>query len=132
MTRILIIDDSAFQRSRVRRATKAAGYELLEAANGHEGLEMIATARPDCILLDLLMPEMGGEEFLEVFRDQGLDIPVIVLTADVQESTRQQCMELGAATFINKPMQETELLDAINRVLDVAAAEKEAANDNDA
>ncbi len=125
MTRILIIDDSAFQRNRARRAVEAAGYELLEATNGHEGLEVAATAMPDCILLDLLMPEMGGEEVLQSLRDQGLDIPVIVLTADVQESTRQHCLELGAATFINKPLQKEKLLDTINQVLNVEDGEKE-------
>ncbi len=127
MTRILIIDDSAYQRHKARHAVEAAGYELLEATNGYEGLEVAVTTMPDCILLDLLMPEMRGEKVLQTFRDQGLDIPVIVLTADIQESTHQRCLELGAVAFINKPLQEAELLDAIKQVLDVKGNKEEAA-----
>ena len=66
MVQILIIDDSTFQRRRVRQAVEAAGYDLLEATNGHEGLEIAVTAMPDCILLDLLMPDMRGEEVLQI------------------------------------------------------------------
>jgi CheY-like chemotaxis protein len=127
MAQILIIDDSVYQRYKVRQAVEAVGYGLLEATNGHEGLEIAITAMPDCILLDLLMPEMRGEEFLHTLRDQGLDIPVIVLTADIQESTRQQCLQLGAVAFIAKPMQKTELLDAIKQALDVKGDKEEAA-----
>lgn len=127
MTRILIIDDSAYQRHKARRAIEAAGYELLEAINGHEGLDAAATNVPDCILLDLLMPGMSGEEVLCAFHDQGLHIPVIVLTADIQESTRQQCLQLGAVAFINKPLQEEELVDTIRQVLNVKGDKQEAA-----
>ncbi len=123
MAQILIIDDSAYQRHKARHAVETAGHELLEAANGSDGLKTAAATMPDCILLDLLMPKMRGEEVLQTLRDQGLDTPVIVLTADIQESTRQRCLELGAVAFINKPLQEAELLDAIQQALDVKGME---------
>ncbi len=117
MARILVVDDSAYQRNKVRRATNTTEYELCEASNGRDGLDMVTTYAPDCILLDLIMPEMDGIEVLQILRDRGEDVPVIVLTADIQESTRQQCLELGAVTFINKPLKENEILDAINQTI---------------
>ncbi|MCP4537936.1 MAG: response regulator [Chloroflexi bacterium] len=125
MAKVLIVDDSAYQRYKIRQVVETAGYEPLEVTNGHEGLEIITSAMPNCILLDLLMPDMGGEEFLQILRDQGFDIPVIVLTADVQESTRQHCLQLGAVAFTTKPVQETELLDAIKQALNVKGDKEE-------
>jgi CheY-like chemotaxis protein len=125
MTQILIIDDSTYQRNKARRALGATGYELLEASNGREGLKVIAINTPDCILLDLIMPEMDGMEVLEVLHEQGTGIPVIVLTADIQESTRQQCLALGTAAFINKPLRGDELVHTIKRILDDKGRVKE-------
>jgi CheY-like chemotaxis protein len=118
MTRILVIDDSMYQRNKVRRTMVEAGYELLEATNGREGLEIVATHTPDCILLDLIMPEMDGIEVLQTLHNQWEHMPVVVLTADIQESTRQQCLKLGAVAFINKPLQEAEMLQAIKQAID--------------
>lgn len=117
MAQILVIEDSAYQRRKIRRALAMEGYELLEAVNGYEGLEMIAANTPDCILVDLLMPEMDGLAVLQSLHSQGTNIPVIVLTADIQDGTRQRCMELGAAAFISKPLQEDELVNAIRQVI---------------
>jgi CheY-like chemotaxis protein len=127
MTQILMVDDSMYQRHKARHALEAEGYDLVEAANGHEGLEMIAVNSPDCILLDLIMPEMGGLEVLQALRDRGSSIPVVVLTADIQESTRQRCLELGTSAFINKPLQEAELVNTVKRVLDSPTGKEEAA-----
>ena len=118
MAQVLVLEDSAYQRGKIRRALAAEGYELLEAVNGHEGLEMLATNTPDCILVDLLMPEMDGAAVLQSLHSQGINIPVIVLTADIQEGTRQRCLELGAAVVITKPLQEGELVDAVRQVID--------------
>jgi twitching motility two-component system response regulator PilH len=71
------------------------------------------------------MPEMEGMEGLEVLHDQETGIPVIVLTADIQESTRQQCLALGTAAFINKPLREDELVNTIKRILDDKGREEE-------
>ncbi|MCP4541246.1 MAG: response regulator [Chloroflexi bacterium] len=117
MTQILIIDDSAYQRGKIQRALKATNYELLEAAHGREGLEMIIAHTPDCILTDLVMPEMNGLEMLEILQEQGSSVPVIVLTADIQKSTKQRCLELGAVAMINKPLRENDLVNTIKQVL---------------
>ena len=127
MAKILIIEDSAYQRGKIRRALEGKGYELLETANGREGLEIAATNTPDCILLDLVMPEIGGVEVLRMLHSQASNIPVLVLTADIQESTRQQCLALGATAFINKPLREDELISAIKQVFDSQEKKEEEA-----
>ena len=119
MVKILVIDDSSFLRKLVRGWLKQASYEVLEASDGNEGLDKIASDQPDCILLDLAMPNLGGFEVLEALRDRGCAIPVIVVTADVQESTKQQCLSLGARTVINKPSNVEDLIDVIRGALTV-------------
>ncbi len=117
MALILIIDDSAFQRGVIRSLVRDAGYETEEAENGRAGLEKIAARQPDCILTDLLMPDMGGLELLESLRELAAAIPVIIITGNIQESVRQRCLELGAAAVVNKPVRQEELLPAIEKAL---------------
>lgn len=117
MPLILIIDDSSFQRRMIKKDIAAEGHETLEAGNGMIGLEMIASHAPDCVFLDLLMPEMDGPTVLENLRDQGSETPVIVLTADIQESIKDRCLELGAITVINKPLKTEQLRAAITKAL---------------
>ena len=117
MALVLIIDDSAFQRRVIRSLVRDAGYETEEAENGRTGLEKIAARKPDCILTDLLMPDMGGLELLESLREPGAAIPVIIITGNIQESVRQRCLELGAAAVVNKPVRQEELLPAIEKAL---------------
>ncbi len=118
MSQILIIEDSAFQRNKIRGALETVGYEPFEAASGYKGLEMAIADKPDCILLDLIMPGMGGLEVLRTLRNREISIPVVVLTADIQESTRGQCLQLGAAAFISKPFKDVELIHAVRKALD--------------
>ncbi|GAB1544848.1 hypothetical protein NUACC21_75240 [Scytonema sp. NUACC21] len=117
MALILIVDDAAFTRRMIRKSLVAAGYEILEASNGQEGLEMAAVHNPDCMLIDLLMPGMDGFAVLEALRDLQSTIPVIVISADIQENVKQRCLELGAAGFINKPPKEEELRQILEQVL---------------
>ncbi len=117
MARILIVDDSMFQRLKVGEILRKAGHEVLEASGGQDGLEVAVEARPDGMILDLLMPKMDGFEVMERLRDKGLEIPVIVLTADIQETTRQRCRQLGAREVLNKPPKERDLIEAVNKAL---------------
>ncbi|MFN8105566.1 MAG: response regulator [Acidimicrobiia bacterium] len=121
MAAVLIIDDSRFQRGVIRRAVEAAGHEALEAADGHAGLERSVAVAPDVVLMDLVMPGIDGMELLGLFRERGFTAPVVVLTSDVQDSTRARCLDLGAAAFVNKPVQEVELRAVIDDVLGLAA-----------
>ena len=117
MARILIVDDSWFARSAIGKILKADGHEVLEAANGHEAVKMAVSNSPDCIVLDLLMPEMDGFEVLKALKAKGSTIPVVVLTSDIQETTREECIRLGAVGFINKPPKNGELDSVIREVI---------------
>lgn len=117
MALILIIDDSSFTRKRIASMIKAEGHETLEASDGRQGLEMTATHSPDCIVIDLIMPEMDGLELLEVLHNQGWKIPRIVVTADIQESVRQQCLERGALAVLNKPPRKDELQNTLAKAI---------------
>lgn len=117
MALVLIIDDAAFSRRMIRKFLQVDGYEILEASNGREGLEMVHKHQPNCVLADILMPEMNGFEFLQALQDEQLKIPTIIISADIQDGSRNQSYELGAVNFINKPPKESELRAAVQQVL---------------
>jgi CheY-like chemotaxis protein len=117
MTSILIVDDAAFSRRMIRKIFKSDPYKILEASNGREAIEVISFEPPDCILTDLLMPDMDGFEFLSNLQSQGINIPTIIITADIQEYSRDRCLKLGAVAFINKPPKEDIVRQTIQQVL---------------
>ena len=116
MATILIIEDSRFTRTSIARVLKNNHYEVLEAENGAVGLVMIIAHKPDFVITDLLMPEMDGFELLENLRSRGIAIPVIVMSADIQETTRKRVLDLGAKTLLNKPFQGPELLSVLSNL----------------
>ncbi|MBD2199891.1 MULTISPECIES: response regulator [Calothrix] len=117
MTLVLIIDDAAFSRRMIRKFLQVDGYEILEASNGREGLDMVHKHQPNCVLADILMPDMNGFEFLQAMQNEQLKIPTIIISADIQEGARNQSYELGAVNFINKPPKENELRAAVQEVV---------------
>ena len=118
MSRILVIDDSKFQRSSLAKKLASLGHEVKEAGNGKEGLEIIGEDNVfDCILSDLHMPEMDGFELLRNLKEQDNKAPVIVISADIQEETQQEISELGGIGFITKPIKIEVLKEALEKVL---------------
>jgi CheY-like chemotaxis protein len=117
MALILIVEDALFSRRMLGKILKSQGHQILEATNGSEGLNLARERWPDCILLDLLMPEISGIEVLEQLNAQRLLIPTIVITADIQETSRQHCLELGAVAVVNKPPNQHALQAAIAKAL---------------
>lgn len=120
MTKILIIDDSIFQRKNIKKILKPEGYKILEASNGTEGLEKIRNDSPDLVLLDILMPQVSGLSVLKKLESEDIEVPVIVITADIQDSTKRECLELGARDVFYKPLpSETQKLrELVRKVLD--------------
>jgi len=114
MARILVIDDSLLMRLKTRLILEKGQHEVIEAKNGENGLIKMMTEKPEVIILDLLMPDMNGPEVLRKMQELKIDIPVVVCSADIQESSKKECFDLGIKKFFNKPPQETELLDAVN------------------
>lgn len=117
MALVLVIDDSLFMRMQLNSILGQAGHQVLQAADGLEGLDVVAQAEPHCIILDLLMPGLDGPGFLRQLRERGVASPVIVHTADIQDSTRRICLDLGARAFLNKPPMTEELLEALAMAL---------------
>ena len=83
--KILVIDDSSFQRKWLVKVVLALGHEAVQAANGREGLEKLVEEKPECITVDLNMPEMNGIEFLQELKNRELQTPTIVVTADISQ-----------------------------------------------
>jgi CheY-like chemotaxis protein len=106
--KILVIDDAIFTR-KVYFKILSKEYEVIEAANGDEGLKLCEKEKPDIVICDLLMPGMNGFQFLVEYEKISHSAPVIICTSDVQEETREKCFELGAEEFIQKPsLTDTE------------------------
>lgn len=102
MASVLTVEDSSFQRNRIKKILAEGGYEILEAENGLAGLEVAESEKPDCILSDLLMPELDGFGLLESLRDKGIEIPVIILTADIQDSVKKKMFGPGGQRFFEQ------------------------------
>ncbi len=118
MSTILIIDDSSFQRTLIRKTLTNEQFICIEADNGRLGLEMAERESPDAIIVDLLMPDLNGIEFLQAIQEKNITIPVLVLTSDIQDATRDLCLKLGARSFLNKPLRPDDLIPAIRKVLE--------------
>ena len=117
MAKVLIIDDAKFTRTMLKRIIAEFGHETIEASNGREGLDKICSAQPDIVLVDIHMPEMDGVELLSVLRETHTDVPVIVISADVQDITKDKCIDLGVSDFFNKPPDKGKLKIAIEKIL---------------
>ncbi|MFH2002122.1 MAG: response regulator [Planctomycetota bacterium] len=100
--KILVIDDILFTR-KVYFKILSSVYDIFEASNGQEGLELYHQIHPDLVICDLLMPQFSGFDFLLQYAKIPNRAPVIICSADVQEETREKCFDLGADEFIQKP-----------------------------
>lgn len=117
MASILIIDDSGFARGRMRAILEAAGHKVTEAENAARALALAPGLQPQLVTLDLLMPEVSGQELLKQLQPLLPATRFIVATADVQEMTRQELLKLGAHAFLGKPYQPAEILAAVSQLL---------------
>ncbi|MGB7789455.1 response regulator [Methanoregula sp.] len=117
MTRILVIDDSSFQRRIVTGILEEAGYDLSIAENGRDALSLAQKEAPDLLITDLLMPDFDGFYLLREARSHDLGIPILVLTSDIQDTTREQCLALGASGVVNKPVKKEIILSAVTHAL---------------
>jgi DNA-binding response OmpR family regulator len=113
---ILVVDDEKRLCDLVRAYLAQEGFRVVTASNGQEALFVARHEKPDLILLDLMMPEMGGIEFIRVFSKEG-DAPIIILTAKLEENDKVLGLELGADDYITKPFSMRELTARVRAVL---------------
>lgn len=114
--RILVVDDETRLAHLVRGYLEQDGYEVATAGNGREALLISREFAPDLIVLDLMMPEMDGWEFMRHLRRER-DTPVIMLTARVDENDRVAGLEIGADDYLTKPFSPRELMARVRAVL---------------
>lgn len=120
--KILIVDDSSMSRRMMRRIIEGAGHEVIEAADGAEGIEKYFLERPYLVFLDLTMRDMYGLDVLQKIKELDPGAQVIVASADIQDTTREMVSAAGAADFINKPLLPEKVLNSLNAVLARGAA----------
>ncbi len=113
---ILVVDDTASLRRMVTSYLTQEGFEVVTAADGREALMVARQRQPDLIILDLMMPEMGGYDFIRAYSKEG-DAPIIVLTAKLEENDKVLGLELGADDFVTKPFSPRELTARVRAVL---------------
>lgn len=118
MKKILIVDDSETVRNQVGRALTDAGFEVVGAGDGMEGLQQAQRDQFSLVLLDINMPRMGGLELLDRLKgqDETRHVPVLVLTTEVQESMIDRAKKAGAAGWIVKPVKMDLLVAAVTKV----------------
>ena len=113
---VLVVDDDVTLREMARFYLEREGYRVVEAANGRDALYVARYEKPDLVLLDLMMPEMGGYDFMRLYRKES-DAPVIMLTAKLEESEKVAGLELGADDYVTKPFGVQELIARVRAVL---------------
>jgi CheY-like chemotaxis protein len=117
MSLILIADDSWIARMSLVKILKPLNEKLIEAEDGAMAMGIIRNDKPDLILLDLFMPEMDGTDILTIMKEESIDIPVIVFSADTDEEIEKEVFTLGALAFIHKPANSELLLNTIQNTI---------------
>ena len=117
--RILHIEDNASNRKAVRHILRGAGFELTEATDGEEGLQVALASPPDLILLDIQLPRLSGYEVAQRLRDDDKTrhVPIIAITSYALSGDEQRTQESGCDDYIAKPYRPKTLLEHIQRHL---------------
>lgn len=113
---ILVVDDDKKLREMVGVYLEQEGYRVVMAGNGREALYVARYEKPDLIILDIMMPEMDGIEFMRHFSRES-ETPVIMLTARVDESDKVIGLEIGADDYVEKPFSVRELIARVRAIL---------------
>ena len=121
--RILVVDDDRAVRESLRRSLEFNGYQVDLASDGQAALESVTSARPDAMVLDVMMPRLDGLEVCRRLRGTGDDLPILVLTARDLVSDRVAGLDAGADDYLPKPFALEELLARLRALLRRAIAE---------
>jgi two-component system, chemotaxis family, chemotaxis protein CheY len=120
-SKILLVDDSGLARRTIRQMLETAGYAVVEAEDGMSALERYFLEKPDLVLLDLVMKGMMGLDVLAKLHEMDPDVRAIVVSADIQDSSREMAAAAGARDFLSKPVNRANLLSAVSGVLEASA-----------
>jgi DNA-binding NtrC family response regulator len=115
--RLLIVEDDPEMRDLLRKVLEKEGYQVSVAADSREATASLSRISFDLVVTDMLMPDDGGLELLQVIREARPSLPVIIITAFGDWGSYSRALELGAAAFISKPLKMAELIGAIHTAL---------------
>lgn len=115
MARILIVDDSPTETYRFREILEKHGHQVLEAANGADGVAVARTEQPDLVLMDVVMPGLNGfQATRQLTKDaETAHIPIVIVTTKDQETDRVWGKRQGARDYLTKPIDEEQLMQVI-------------------
>jgi FixJ family two-component response regulator len=111
---IAVVDDDASILRALERLLNARSRETKTFRSGYQFLESLNDELPDCLILDLHMPEMSGLDVQQALASRGIKIPIIIITANTDAALRERCMSAGAIAYLPKPVRRAELLAAID------------------
>ncbi len=119
MSRVLVVEDSATQREMITDLLKDSGLSVTSASDGVEALEQIQGARPDIVVLDVVMPRMNGYELCRRLKSDPTtqEVPVVMCSTKGEEFDRYWGMRQGADAYIAKPFQPQELVSTVKQLL---------------
>lgn len=117
MSKVMVVDDAQFMRLRVSKLLSEHGYEVVEAENGAQAIEVYKSDHPDAVLMDITMPQKDGLEALAEIRKIDPDAKVIMLTALGQQSMVMQAVQQGAKDFVVKPFDADRVIEALKKAL---------------
>jgi DNA-binding response OmpR family regulator len=124
---ILVVDDDMELSDGLRVVLERQGYRVIQARDGHQAKQQIYNQRPDLVVLDMMMPRMGGYPVLEHFKDKPDAPPIIMMTANEGSRHKAYAEYLGVIDYIRKPFAMERLLEAVERGLkgDAPAADSD-------
>jgi two-component system response regulator FixJ len=122
--RIAVIDDDTSVRNALRRLFRCADHDAKSYESGREFLTDIEHHMPDCLVLDIHMPEMSGIELQKHLRARGFDLPCVMITGHDEEGSHEACLAAGASHYLRKPFDETALLKAVDQAIATAMRKK--------
>ena len=124
--KVLVVDDEEDIRFLIRTLLSKEGYEVEEAGDGVTALEMLSSGRYDLMVLDIMMPKMDGYEVMREMQQRGMALPVVMLTAKVDDDSVWEGYKQGATLYITKPFENKMLVDAVNYLIgDISEEERQ-------
>ena len=115
---ILVVDDDLELSDGLRAMLERQGYRVIQARDGHQAKQQVYAQRPDLVILDMMMPRMGGYPVLEHFKDKTDAPPIIMMTANEGSRHKAYAEYLGVIDYMRKPFAMEKLLEAVQKALD--------------
>lgn len=128
MEKVLIVDDTKNIRMMLTTCLELEGYEVIQAKNGHEALEIFDKENINVAFIDIKMPEISGTEILRRIRGKGINIPIIIMTAFATVKNAIECTKLGAVAYLQKPFTPEKVKVVLKDIKDLQGKDEQTQN----